>query len=304
MDYIVSNSDTNVSPKILQEFIRKQLLFEDAADSNLAVTKIFPTFQGEMPYAGTPCVFVRLAGCNRGAKLSCAWCDTEFALNNSTLYGPTNLWLDLLEKFKEIWPANESHSPLVVFTGGEPTMQFSALQKFFNLVADRCGDDGYLFPFFQFESNGDHLNLLTDSVFADERLMSTWSEHFTVVISPKAHPETGFSAKVHRNLLALQKLKFLPKIFIRCVVSNDPSDQYYQLPEWLFEWAEVTNTEVFLSPITVYNEMVNHEDVINIWFSEKIDRDLTLANYRHALNLALQYQFRLSCQTHLLFAIE
>lgn len=33
-----------------------------------------PTFQGEGPLSGTPCVFVRLAGCNIGAKEDCTWC--------------------------------------------------------------------------------------------------------------------------------------------------------------------------------------------------------------------------------------
>jgi 7-carboxy-7-deazaguanine synthase len=42
----------------------------------LAVNEIFgPTFQGEGPTMGTPCIFLRLAGCN----LACSWCDTPFS---------------------------------------------------------------------------------------------------------------------------------------------------------------------------------------------------------------------------------
>ena len=41
---------------------------------SLLVHSIFPTIQGEGPFAGTPAVFVRLAGCN----LQCRLCDTEY----------------------------------------------------------------------------------------------------------------------------------------------------------------------------------------------------------------------------------
>lgn len=40
----------------------------------LLIKKIFPTIQGEGPYAGRPAVFVRLGSCN----LECPLCDTEF----------------------------------------------------------------------------------------------------------------------------------------------------------------------------------------------------------------------------------
>ena len=41
----------------------------------LRVNEIFCSIQGESTFAGLPCVFVRLSGCN----LRCTYCDTRYA---------------------------------------------------------------------------------------------------------------------------------------------------------------------------------------------------------------------------------
>src|SRR5207253_9944027 len=41
----------------------------------MRITEIYKSLQGESTYAGLPCVFVRLTGCN----LRCSWCDTEYS---------------------------------------------------------------------------------------------------------------------------------------------------------------------------------------------------------------------------------
>ncbi len=41
----------------------------------MKVSEIFLSIQGESTYAGLPCIFIRLAGCN----LRCKWCDTAYA---------------------------------------------------------------------------------------------------------------------------------------------------------------------------------------------------------------------------------
>lgn len=75
----------------------------------LKVHSIFPTIQGEGPYAGHPAVFVRLKGCN----LQCPLCDTDYTSNEEMLSPQV-----LLERIEALRPRG-----LVVFTGGEPFRQ-------------------------------------------------------------------------------------------------------------------------------------------------------------------------------------
>lgn len=81
----------------------------------MLVSEIFLSMQGESTYAGLPCVFVRLAGCN----LSCSWCDTQYARSTE---GARELSIDeiLGEVRRE---AGLYRSGLVEITGGEPLLQ-------------------------------------------------------------------------------------------------------------------------------------------------------------------------------------
>lgn len=76
----------------------------------LKVISIFPTIQGEGPFAGKPAIFVRLFGCN----LQCPLCDTDYSSSSMNL-APKGL-LDCIEKV-------EHPTDLVVITGGEPFRQ-------------------------------------------------------------------------------------------------------------------------------------------------------------------------------------
>jgi 7-carboxy-7-deazaguanine synthase len=88
-------------------------------DGILSVHSIFRTIQGEGPFCGTPCVFIRLAGCN----LQCPACDTEYT------EGRRNM--DHYRILSSV--ADLQTGGLVVITGGEPFRQdlrllFSVLQ--------------------------------------------------------------------------------------------------------------------------------------------------------------------------------
>lgn len=99
----------------------------------MQVTEIFRSIQGESTYAGLPCIFVRLTGCN----LRCTWCDTAYAF-----YGGTRMSIeDVLGRIHELSgssasafegqtsfegqaePLRKQGVPLVELTGGEPLLQ-------------------------------------------------------------------------------------------------------------------------------------------------------------------------------------
>lgn len=82
---------------------------EPSYDGLLAVHSIFQTIQGEGPFCGTPCVFIRLAGCN----LQCPACDTDYTSKREMMSVD-----DLLFKVRK-----KRGSGLVVLTGGEPFRQ-------------------------------------------------------------------------------------------------------------------------------------------------------------------------------------
>ncbi len=75
----------------------------------LRVNELFYSIQGESSYAGRPCVFVRLTGCN----LRCSYCDTKYAYEEGTE----------LEIGEIIDRVSSYHCRLVEVTGGEPLIQ-------------------------------------------------------------------------------------------------------------------------------------------------------------------------------------
>lgn len=87
----------------------------------LKITEIFFSLQGESRYAGMPCAFVRLTGCN----LRCSWCDSEY-----TFKGGTNRSIEDILKTLATYPTKR-----VEVTGGEPLLQKNVYQLFDALLA-------------------------------------------------------------------------------------------------------------------------------------------------------------------------
>jgi 7-carboxy-7-deazaguanine synthase len=92
--------------------------------SELRVTEIFLSIQGESSHAGRPCAFVRLTGC----PMRCVWCDSEY-----TFHGGEKLsFEDIFSKLEEFGCG------LVEVTGGEPLAQ----KDVFPFISELC-DRGY-----------------------------------------------------------------------------------------------------------------------------------------------------------------
>ena len=74
------------------------------------IIEIYKSVQGESSFAGLPCIFVRLAGCN----LRCTWCDSEYTFSG----GKKMSQEEVLSAVRKLAPVK-----LVEITGGEPLLQ-------------------------------------------------------------------------------------------------------------------------------------------------------------------------------------
>jgi 7-carboxy-7-deazaguanine synthase len=72
--------------------------------------ELYASVQGESSFAGLPCIFVRLAGCN----LRCSWCDSEYTFTGGQKFSLASIE----QRIAELAPIR-----LVEFTGGEPMLQ-------------------------------------------------------------------------------------------------------------------------------------------------------------------------------------
>ena len=100
------------------------------------IVEIFESIQGEGVYAGRPVLFIRTHGCNR----ECKFCDTKYSNKKDFKDMPTSKLASVIDDYE---------GDTVVFTGGEPLLQFASIKE----VMNAC-----LLPkLFHLETNGDFL---------------------------------------------------------------------------------------------------------------------------------------------------
>ena len=76
--------------------------------------ELYKSVQGESSFAGLPCIFVRLAGCN----LRCSWCDSEYTFTGGKPFTAD----EIIQQIEALSPCT-----LIEFTGGEPMLQAKEL---------------------------------------------------------------------------------------------------------------------------------------------------------------------------------
>ena len=93
----------------------------------MQITEIYKSLQGESSYAGLPCIFVRLTGCN----LRCTWCDSEYTFQGGRKMS--------IEEVRNAISHLSAGCGLVEITGGEPMLQEREVVP----LMQHLLDDGY-----------------------------------------------------------------------------------------------------------------------------------------------------------------
>ncbi len=130
-------------------------------DSNLKISEIFYSLQGEGTNAGRPVVFLRTSLCN----LACTWCDTKYTWDwDNYDYSVEVKQMNIEDLVNSISRYQSKH---LVITGGEPMIQ---QRQLLNLIK-KVKEMNY---FVEIETNG---TILPDRIL--DELVDQWN------ISPK-----------------------------------------------------------------------------------------------------------------------
>ncbi|MDH2908578.1 MAG: 7-carboxy-7-deazaguanine synthase QueE [Candidatus Eremiobacteraeota bacterium] len=189
--------------------------------NTLHVTEIFYTLQGEGTWAGTPAVFIRLAGCN----LACAFCDTDYALRSLESIA------NIVARVDQLGGA----CPMVVLTGGEPLAQSATTALVDALRADgrrvHIESNGTIFTELpadvwlcvspkervdaRMARRADEVKLIVDRRVPEEHL-DLFTEQSTIFLQPEGNKPSNVAlavdyARAHptRFRLSLQTHKFI-----------------------------------------------------------------------------------------------
>ncbi len=177
----------------------------------LKLSEIFYSLQGESTFAGLPCLFVRLAGCN----LNCSYCDTGYARSEAA--GEVVTVAEVIARLLEY------RCSLVEITGGEPLLQ----EEMPKLVKELLARDFTVL----IETNGSQNLALVDS-------------RATLIVdvkTPGSGMVTSFDKANLKRLKPHHQLKF---------VLVDEVDFFWSLDFIKENLAGINLTEIIFSPVT------------------------------------------------------
>ena len=93
----------------------------------IRIYECFQSIQGEGSTIGTPAYFLRTAGCN----LKCPWCDTKYAIDPNSV---ASEWAPIEKLAEDI---DKTKLETVIYTGGEPLIQWGGLFKLSEILPPR-----------------------------------------------------------------------------------------------------------------------------------------------------------------------
>lgn len=86
-----------------------------STEIRLNIVEIFQSIQGEGANVGRSAIFIRLSGCNK----ACWYCDTDWSKGDSMSVS------QILDEVKKYSKSDEYPNNLIIWTGGEPTLQLT-----------------------------------------------------------------------------------------------------------------------------------------------------------------------------------
>ena len=231
--------------------------------TSLAVQEIFFTIQGEGPYAGTPAVFIRLAGCN----LACTFCDTEFESGLNNRMTPEQIVAEVLRVAYKTNGRGKIGHQLVVLTGGEPLRQSCAplIQSLLNA--------------------GTHVvQIETAGTLWDEALSGFYLRgELDMVCSPKTPMINGEIARLCRHF--------------KYIISAGETSAQDGLP---IKGTQTRNAHLYQTLYRPWSSLGWDEEGTNIWVGpcDLKDEVKNRANMAEAARVAMEYGYRLTLQMH------
>lgn len=187
-------------------------LFEFMTPTNLLISEIFKSIQGEGVNLGAPSIFLRLGVCN----LQCTWCDTPYTWKEGFTDYKEMSAAEVLKKIETLRKGTKIKN--LVITGGEPLLQQA---KLIPLLSKLNMD-------MEFETNGS-MKLTADML----ALVKKKDIRFT--ISPKLQDSGNKPYEVQPYPKAVFKFVYVSKKSEKLILDflkTHPSDnKVYIMPE-------------------------------------------------------------------------
>ncbi len=204
---------------------------------NLAISEHFYSIQGEGKTMGIPAVFLRLTACNlmcggRGTEKDgklhhgATWrCDSIEVWRTGKKYSIK----DLVDKMINLYSLYFIRGSHLIITGGEPLLQFKALEPFIKLLTKKLGFK----PFIEIETNG---------------TLTPKGELFNYIDLINCSPKLSNSGEPKKKRIKSETLHFLSlttkSIFKFVISSNEDMEEVFEI----IDSANLPRKKIYLMP--------------------------------------------------------